>query len=309
MLLGIRRLAAGLVAAVALVGTGALVAPSASAAGPGSNVVTVALSNVCNSTSQRLDLFGFYVGDQIVFKNAADKCTLSSDQDGVGGAKGGPLQQIGKDYVITLVTPTDQAFIRFDQAGAQNPYIVTVQVQAVPGGGTAAAAPVNYTVDLDPEDGGTCTVEKVTGPAGSWQRLPQESACSKPGHRFVAWEARYTDGQPTTRYPAYSFINLTGNNRLYAIWAPVDAPVVEPVTATRWVVWRWDAKAKQMRPVSADLVGLKPVVTIHAPKAGAVSNEMVEAAKALAAKNGGDYHGIVTSTKWTKPRIVTAYKR
>lgn len=320
-MLGVRRFAAGLVAAVALFGAGALKAPPASADATPNVVLEIGITCSTTGTNTAYTYFyGFTAGDTIKFV----------DRSGSGAGRGCRWKGNNTDGTVTPSDPNSPGpwFFTPQEGSGSWIYFVdssdpipqnsnprwTAEFQVLPPSGSSAAgpgvaAPVNYTVDLDPEDGGTCTVAKVTGPAGSWQRLPQADACSKPGYRFVAWEARDTGGPPTMTYPANSFINLTGNNRLYAVWAPVDAPVAEPVTATRWVVWRWDANARQLRPVSADLVGLKPVVTIHAPRAGAVSNDMVEAAKALAAKNGGAYNGIVTSTKWSKPRIITAYKR
>lgn len=171
----------------------------------------------------------------------------------------------------------------------------------------ASASNTTYTVTFDAGDDGTCTVSSVSGKAGSWVRLPKADVCSKSGAAFVAWEAR-TEGRPVTRFPAESMIALTGDNVLHAVWQRESASAPTSSTSTRWVVWRWDSDGRQIRPVSADL-GSTPVVTIHAPKASAVSPKMVKAAKTLAASHGGTYAGIVTETKWTSARIVAAYER
>lgn len=301
----------GLIAtAFALCSLATISAPSASAADP---VLTLGIDCPISAVTRAVETeySSFYVGDTIMFVDrrfSTAPCSLRSVYDGTVTGSG--------PWYYTFTTATSSAYIYFDNA--TNPgitkWLASFNVLSRPGTGASAGAgsggvATTYTVRLDPEDGGTCTVASVFGPAGSWQRLPQSDACSKPGFRFVGWEFRQTDGPPTTVYPAYSFLHLTGDNTVFAKWVPVDVPVVEPVKTTRWVIWRWDAKARKMRPVSADLLGLNTVVTIHAPKASAVSSAMVQGAKSLAAANSGTYGGIVTSTDWKRPRIVTAYNR
>lgn len=297
-------------AAVALVLCGAVAgAPTASA----DVVQEIGISCYTTVTNASETFFyGFQVGDTIKFVD-----------NSVGANGGCRWKGNNTDGPVTpsstsspgpwLFTPNQGSgsWIYFTNTNGVSNWTAQFEVLPPTPAGTAesSAAPVNYTVILDPEDAGTCSMTSVSGPAGSWQRLPQESACTKPGYRFVGWEARHTDGQPTTRYPAYSYINLTGDNTLYAVWEPVSVAKVEPAKATRWVVWQWDAKTKQTRPVSADLIDLRPVVTIHSPEKSAVSAAMVKAAEQLAARHGGTYAGIVTATTWKKPRIVTAYVR
>lgn len=291
------RLVAGLGAAVGLVAA----APAASA----EQIATWNLAGTpgCNQGGWYV-LPDAHVGDTFVIQGAGAQ-GLNCETRWVAGDPF-TLDASGVDIVYTFTNPAVGAEFTMDWTTGTTYFEVNIaalpEVPAEPVPGPAAI----FTLTLVPGEGATCTVTTLSGRGGSWVRLPSTSACVKPGATLAGWEARSTDGHATTVHAAYESLHLTGDNTLYAMWVPNPQPKPKD---TRWVIWQWDAKTGKAKPVSADLIGTRPVVTIHAPKASAVSAAMVKAAEQLVAKHGGTYAGIMTATKWKSPRIVTAYTR
>lgn len=87
-------------------------------------------------------------------------------------------------------------------------WIASTPVRATP-------APVEYTVAIDGNDG-ACTSTSITGVDGSWKTVPTTDGCTRPDHELLGFS---TDATATTAaFPPGASLQLTSDNRLYAIW-------------------------------------------------------------------------------------------
>jgi len=85
-----------------------------------------------------------------------------------------------------------------------------------------APSAVQITLTIDP-NGGECTTTTVTGPANSWVNLPAVDSCTRDGFLLQGFGFDSVgDGQI---FNPGAPVQLTGDNRLFAVWAPV---VLEP---------------------------------------------------------------------------------
>lgn len=85
---------------------------------------------------------------------------------------------------------------------------------------------IRYTVDID-ANGGTCSVSAITGIATSWAALPAADACTREGYDLTGFSVT-ADGTGLTFAPGAP-IQLTGDNRLFAVWKKI---VPEPFLCT-----------------------------------------------------------------------------
>lgn len=86
--------------------------------------------------------------------------------------------------------------------------------------------PVTYTVTIDGNDG-TCSTTSVTGVDGIWKNLPDVDGCSRTDYELLGFSTDATASTPA--FPPGAPIQLTGDNRVYAIWQKL-AP--EPFTCS-----------------------------------------------------------------------------
>lgn len=177
-------------------------------------------------------------------------------------------------------------------------------------GGGPSVTPVTNTITLD-ANGGSCTQAVVGGPQGTWQALPDATACSKPGAILAGW--RTADGMST--YQPGALVHLTGDNTLTAVWKageiPTDPSGSASAPTVKRVIWlpRHKAGREAPRLVTGDpsaLAGRRATFTVSGAKGAAATD--VAQAKALAARYGGAYGGVITGGLWTKPHIVAAYR-
>jgi len=84
----------------------------------------------------------------------------------------------------------------------------------------AESSAAQYTVSIDP-NGGICSTTSVRGADTSWVNLPGVDSCTREGYTLRGF-ATDPNGQGTVFEPGAP-IQLTGNNRLFAIWAEIAA--------------------------------------------------------------------------------------
>ena len=104
----------------------------------------------------------------------------------------------------------------------------SVQVRASVTSDSTTPAPI-VTIDIDP-NGGSCSTAKVTGFQGTWANAPGRGDCVRFGREFVSFNTA-PDGSGLWIVPGGN-LHLTGDNRLYAIWAAERPSPVTDVVAT-----------------------------------------------------------------------------
>jgi predicted RNA-binding protein with TRAM domain len=189
--------------------------------------------------------------------------------------------------------------------GAGTPASVTY---TVPGGGSAlGSAPIAVTLTFD-SGPGACSTSSLTGARGEWVGLPGLSSCRRPSHVLVGWQPVWS----TVRYAPGTFVELTDDNTLRAIWGSVsvdsgNSSAGSGITGeVRTVVWSGNGKSVR-RGQSQDLTGHRPVFSVVTRDSARVSDATVATAKALAREHDGAYVGVVRGNWWVRPRIVAAY--
>lgn len=84
---------------------------------------------------------------------------------------------------------------------------------------TAPPPPVQIiTLDID-ANGGSCSTSKITGEAGTWANLPGEEACTREGYEFLGFDT--SAASTTAQFPPGAPVQLTGDNRVYAIYKEI----------------------------------------------------------------------------------------
>ncbi len=167
----------------------------------------------------------------------------------LSGGTGGPAdtpEVPGSTVVIPSTTPTKSGFVfqgwntANDGSGTSYSAGDTFTMPAAnltlyaQWGTTPAPAPapaassVQYTVTIDPNQG-VCSTTSVSGAANSWVNLPGVDSCTRDGYSLRGFGVD-ADGQGQVFAPGAP-IQLTGDNRLFAIWTDV-ASGPEPFMCT-----------------------------------------------------------------------------
>lgn len=167
---------------------------------------------------------------------------------------------------------------------------------------------------------GHCPVNEVTGVEGTWSALPAEGSCERERDRLRGWQAGERagkDGPVAPIGPVFapgSSLHLTDDTTLYAVWESRAAPAGEPPSTqegpeARFVIWKVSGGSPETTVGdAAGLAGRGAAFVIATTNSSEVPGSTVVAARALAARLGGTYVGVVKANHWVKPRIVAAYR-
>lgn len=134
------------------------------------------------------------------------------------------------------------------------------QVRAYLAAAGGAPLPI-ITIDID-SNGGTCSINKVTGYQSTWTTAPKADTCSTSnGDQFVGFNTS-ANGTGIAIAPGGN-LHLTGDNRIYAIYEKLRTPGAPTnVTAVgKWnqVVVSWSPPADAgSRPITNYLVQASP---------------------------------------------------
>lgn len=117
------------------------------------------------------------------------------------------------------------------------------------------------TITLD-ANGGQCATASVSGARGTWQPLPATSTCRRDGYVFTGWQARQTWGGPAAAtFTPDSYLHLTGDNTLYAMWTSAPTAPATPASSPSAPARSWSVKVTSYKRAK-QLLGLRQSVTV-----------------------------------------------